>query len=159
MSNTINDLWYHGMSQRILAKVCNVRVEDIKMARKDSTVLTPETLSKLERLKRHFDLFEESNESPAIDPVAFFEEQIYVCTDKDDATCWAYVHELWMHDLMDDALLTSDSWSIKDFYGMDELLEDYPMEFNVVMMNDGMKSIVADIPIPKANMENMYPLV
>lgn len=159
MSNSVNDLWYHGMSQRLIAKVCDVRVADIRKARKDNTILSVESMDKLDRLKRNFDLFEESNQSPAIDPVTFFEEQIYICSDKDDLTCWAYVHELWIHGLMDDKLLAEDTWSVQEFYGMDELLEDYPMEFNTVMMDDGMKAIVADIPIPKANLENMYPLV
>ena len=159
MSNIVNDLWYHGMSQRVMAKICDVSVKDIKIARKDSSILDADRLEKMGRLKRHFDLFEESNQSPVIDPVTFFEEQIYLCTDKDENPCWAYVYELWMNDLMDDALLTADSWSIQKFYGMDELLEDYPMEFRVVDMDDGMKAIVADIPLPKADLMNMYPLV
>lgn len=158
MSTIVAELLAEGMSYSTLAKICQLTVIDIRKARKDDSVLSDEAVEKFERLIRYYAVFRESNQSPDIDPAAFFEDHIYLCTDKDDNLCWAYVHELWSNGLMDDDLLVADAWATNIFYGMDELLIDYPMEFSVVMMADGMKSIVADISLPKADMDNMYPL-
>ncbi|MBC9703633.1 MAG: hypothetical protein H9W81_01155 [Enterococcus sp.] len=159
MSTIIADLLAEGMSYTTLAKICDTRVLDIKKARKDDSVLSQQALDKLRRLKRYYTVVHESNQSPVIDPATFFEDHIFVCIDKDNKPCWAYVHELWIHDLMDDDTLAADLWNTNEFYGMDELLKDYPMEFRVETMADGEKSIIADIPLPKADMNNMYPLV
>lgn len=162
MSNIISVLRDYGMSYTTIAKVAGTTVMKVKAARKDLDLISPERLALMERLGRHFSVFMDYDEKTQIDPVAFFEDHILIC-DKEDGSgkAWAYIHELWISGCIDDIRLAemTASTSPGDAYFMDDLLEDYPLEYTAVRMPDGAKSIVMDIPLERADFSKKPSLV
>jgi len=147
-NSVVESLYLKGMSYRTLAIVTGIHIKDVKEARHEPSILSLESRRRCQQID---EILTEALawEDSFLDPVAVFEEEIMIGK-VDNKIMWAKLCELWVNGRIDDNRLKDMMRHTATLYSYEELRMNHPMEYEVVDGGDGFKSILAKLPISRA---------